>query len=524
MQTQAELIDATNGSGETRSVWVHGRRTVTPGRPSPRTADVAMRFGLSLAPAPATIFSPTRIPIGPGRLVLLLGPSGRGKSTALDQIDRQFIGACRVQRVEFPADAAVVDMVAPSASLDEAIGLLTCCGLGDPHLWLRRFEELSEGERFRARLARAIALQTSGAAGAPLLCDEFCSTLHRRAAKAVSFNLHKLVVRRNLSVVVACSDDDLLADLRPHAIVRFQDGGLCTVEHRRTPAVRAISFTRRLTIEPGSKRDYAAFAAMHYRSTNELGFVDKVFVLRDRAAGESLGIVVYAHGPLELALRNQATGGHFSGDPHRLNDSLRILRRLVIHPDVRGCGLGRFLVRRTLPLVGVEYVECLAAMGEFNPVFERAGMERVGQCELPERARAAIRALGELDVDLHGCEFVSEVCRSPRVREIVAGAVADWYSATSGQGQDRVPRQSPQFLARTFRSLIGSRPVYYLWRRRQRKEKMRTDKTRGVPRRGPDERHDPDRVPERSSQREVTAANASGAKRRHHPRLRRCSA
>jgi len=107
-----------------------------------------------------------------------------------------------------------------------------------------------------------------------------------------------------------------------------------------------------------------------------------------------------------------------------------------------------------------------------------------------------------------------------RVRGIVAGAVTDWYSATSGQGQDRVPRQSLQALARTFRSLIGSRPLYYLWQRRGRKMKMRTHETGSEPRRRSDNRHDPDRVPERSSQREGTAANASCAKRRHHPELR----
>ena len=52
---------------------------------------------------------------------------------------------------------------------------------------------------------------------------------------------------------------------------------------------RPISFHRRLRIEPGRKRDYEAFAGMHYRATDELGFVDKVFVMRDGRAGDLLG-------------------------------------------------------------------------------------------------------------------------------------------------------------------------------------------------------------------------------------------
>lgn len=436
------------------------------GRPSPRTADVGLHFGIPLFRSMATIIDHTRIELGPGRLILLTGPSGSGKSSGLSQIERQFAGACAVHRVSFPPDAAIIDGVAPGAELMEAISILTSCGLSEPHLWVRRFGELSDGERFRARLARAVALQSRAGTVTPLLCDEFCSMLHRRAAKAISFNLRKLVSRRGLCVVVAACHDDVISDLNPHLIVRFRGGGLCDVEAREPRGRPRVSFTRRLRIERGTKRDYDAFAAMHYRATDDLGFVDKVFVLRDGAGGDPLGIVVYAHSPLELSLRNRATRKHFSRNPGRVNRSLRILRRLVIHPDVRGCGLGHDLVRKTLPLVGTEYVECLAAMGEFNPVFERAGMERIGQYEIEPLRRKALDELRAMDVDPHSREFPLQVSRRRRVRAIVARVVYRWYAATTGGGESRVARQSPQTLAQTFRGLIGCRPVYYLWRRK----------------------------------------------------------
>lgn len=188
--------------------------------------------------------------------------------------------------------------------------------------------------------------------------------------------------------------------------------------------------------------------------------------MRDGAGGDLLGIVVYSHPPLELSLRNRATGGVFSRNPKRLNRSLRILRRLVIHPDLRGCGLGHYLVRKTLPLVGTEYVECLAAMGEFNPVFEKAGMQRIGQYDIQEKRKAAIEALRDMDVDPNSRVFPMQVCRRRRVREIVSRVVYDWYAATTGGGECRVARQSPRLLAQTFRGVICSRPVYYLWRKK----------------------------------------------------------
>lgn len=452
-------------AGGSSCVDVACERPCTLGRPSPRTAAVGMQFGIPLFGSQVTIVEPTRIPIGPGRIVALIGPSGSGKSSALARIEEQFAGGCMVQRVSFPPEAAIVDRIAPWAKLHEALSILTSCGLAEAHLWVRPFAVLSDGEKFRARLARAVALHDRSAGASPLLCDEFCSGLHRRTAKAISFNLHKLVARLRLSVVVASSNEDILADLQSHTIVWMKGGGRCETEHRTVRPGRPPSFRRRLRIERGSKRDYNAFAPMHYRATDELGFVDKVFVMRDGAAGEPIGVIVYSHAPLELSLRNRATGGSFCRNAKRVNRSLRILRRLVIHPDLRGCGLGHHLVRKTLPLVGTEYVECLATMGEVNPVFEKAGMRRIGQYEIAPQRKAALEALRAMDVDPNSREFTTLVCRRRRVREIVTRAVHDWYAATTAGGQCRVERQSPQLLAQMFRGLIGSRPVYYLWRK-----------------------------------------------------------
>ena len=466
VQTDAAQTETKDGSG--REVDLSCTCQPRLGRPSRRTAAVGLSFGIPLFGSEVTVVEETKTTLRPGRIVLLTGSSGTGKSSALAQIDRHFAGACKVDRVSFPPAAAVVDHIAPWASLSEAVGFMTCCGFSEPHLWVRRFQELSDGEKFRARLARAVALQARTNSAAPLLCDEFCTGLHRRAAKAISFNLRKLVARRRLSLVLASCHDDVISDLQPHVVIRLLGYGRCRVDEPKVHLNRPISFHRRLRIETGRKRDYEAFAGMHYRATDELGFVDKVFVMRDGRAGDLLGIVVYAHSPLELALRNKATDGRFSRNPHLLNRCFRILRRLVIHPDVRGCGLGRRLVAETLPKVGTPYVECLAAMGAFNPVFERAGMQRVGQYAPSAKRLAALEKLRALGVDPSTRDFPLLVARRPNVRAIVAGVVFAWYSATTAGGDVRVQRQSPQFLAQTFRGLVGAQPVYYLWHKKRR--------------------------------------------------------
>lgn len=487
------LIEA--GASRAGTVSLSCARNFGPVTNSPRAEQVQRSFGLASGRQSLAIASGAAVRLGPGRVILLTGPSGSGESSVLAAIAGQCDPAnpnrtgnqtgrmVSVQDIRFRDDCAIIDQIAPNGPFADAAAILTACGLGEAGLWLRPYVALSEGERFRARLARMISLQ-AGAAGrnekgdrgatgcSVLLCDEFCAGLHRRAARAIAFNLRKLATRRGLCFVLATSADDLTFDLDPDTIVRFSSGGSCEVSER-TPLKKGVpSIRRELRIEPGCKRDYEAFAGMHYRATDELGFVDRVFVLRQVDGAEPLGIVVYAHPALELSLRNKATRGWFSRNPTRVNRHLRVLRRLVIHPDVRGCGLGHFLVRKTMPLIGTRFVECLAAMGEFNPVFERGGMTRVGQYDVPSGPRTAVEALKLMDIDPHSPELALHVARRPGVRAVIANAVADWYAATTVGGERRVERQSPEFLVRAFRGLIGVRPVYYLWRSGQRTSRM----------------------------------------------------
>lgn len=442
---------------------------------SARLLEIGLRFGVPLSVASRQIIADLPLEIRPGSITLVTGPSGAGKSLLLSAIARHYVTSRWVHNIQFPCDVAVIDAVAPTRPVNEALGILTACGLGEPMLWIRRFDQLSDGEQFRARLARAISLQrrrrvdVSDAFDAGehlphvLLCDEFGAILHRRLAKSLAFNLRKLVTRERLALVVATSQTDLESDLHADTIVRL-GGATPQVEHpRRERLPEHISFARQLRIQRGTLADYAAFASMHYRQRGQVGFVDKVFVCREGLDGPPLGVVVYAHPALELKLRNRVTQGQFSRRAERLNREVRLLKRLVIHPDVRGCGIGHWLVRRTLPLAGTRFVECLAAMGAVNPVFEKAGMHRIGVCAPPAIRDASLTQLQAAGVDPLSSDFASHVCRRPAVRRIVSRCVLTWYRATSCNSDEKLSHQTPHDLARTFRQLMGSEPVYYLW-------------------------------------------------------------
>jgi GNAT superfamily N-acetyltransferase len=70
-----------------------------------------------------------------------------------------------------------------------------------------------------------------------------------------------------------------------------------------------------------------------------------------------------------------------------LNDRLWLLQRVVLHPTYRGAGIAAAFVRRACELCPADWVETLSAMGQANPVFERAGFVRAGVCGAKRSAR-----------------------------------------------------------------------------------------------------------------------------------------
>jgi hypothetical protein len=57
-----------------------------------------------------------------------------------------------------------------------------------------------------------------------------------------------------------------------------------------------------------------------------------------------------------------------------LNQNLRTISRVIIHPQFRSLGLASALVQKLCLESKTPYVEALAAMGRAHPLFQKAGM------------------------------------------------------------------------------------------------------------------------------------------------------
>src|SRR5206468_12943456 len=133
------------------------------------------------------------------------------------------------------------------------------CGLSEARLRLRTPGELSEGQRYRFRLAFALA------SGAPFIAaDEFSATLDRTLAKVVAFNVRKLVTRTGVGLLAATTHDDILDDLDPDLRLHCRGDGLVSAE-RRVRKRRGVSFAHELWLSDGTRSDWPYFARWHYR-------------------------------------------------------------------------------------------------------------------------------------------------------------------------------------------------------------------------------------------------------------------
>jgi ABC-type ATPase with predicted acetyltransferase domain len=166
-----------------------------------------------------------------GDIVYITGPSGAGKSVLLREMqtivadDEKII----IEQIALPADRAAIDCVGGSTprlgsgqaklttggtGVIDALSLLSYAGLSDVFCMLNAPANLSEGQKYRFRLACALA---SGKKF--IFADEFCSNLDRITAGVIAYNVRRFAKRNGVTFFLASAHEDILADLQPDVLV-----------------------------------------------------------------------------------------------------------------------------------------------------------------------------------------------------------------------------------------------------------------------------------------------------------------
>ena len=137
----------------------------------------------------------------PWRVGLVVGPSGSGKTT----LGRKILGDDALHRgFEWSHTAPIVDEIGKGSEFNDVTGALASVGLGTVPSWLRPFGVLSNGEKFRADLARILVERPER-----VVVDEFTSVVDRQIAQVGAAAFAKAWRRneRGQAVLLSCHYD-----------------------------------------------------------------------------------------------------------------------------------------------------------------------------------------------------------------------------------------------------------------------------------------------------------------------------
>lgn len=176
---------------------------------TPTARTIAAAFGLGAGGDPRYVLCENlKLDLAAGRILFLTGPSGSGKSSLLRVLKRQFAPVLDLDDVAFKDDTIVADQF--DGPLPEALGLLARAGLADAYLFLRTPAELSDGQRFRLRLALALARRPR-----TIVIDRFLDDLDRLTAKILAHQVRKFADQTGAAFLLASPNHDFVDQLRP---------------------------------------------------------------------------------------------------------------------------------------------------------------------------------------------------------------------------------------------------------------------------------------------------------------------
>lgn len=295
----------------------------------------------------------------------IVGPSGSGKSA----VARQAYGDQFVEAFDWPADKAIVDCFDEQHSMGTIAGVLNSVGFSSPPAWVLPYQALSNGQRFRCDLARALLPapapedgksakpQAVNGAGGLVAFDEFTSVVDRQVGQFASASVAKAVRQGRVAVkqfVAVTCHYDVLDWLEPDWVLDMADRKLIFApgfgEDLRAELPRgslhpikekADSWQRpkiKIEVRRALRESWALFSRHHYLSS-ALHKAARCYVAYWPLAGGNSGDT--SGGEPVAFLATLTTAGH----PGR-----RMVHRLVVLPDFQGMGIGLRVLDRVVAI------------------------------------------------------------------------------------------------------------------------------------------------------------------------------
>jgi hypothetical protein len=195
--------------------YVVDKRFTTSVERTPRVLEIAEGFGLGLSEKEFIVYDHFEIEVNAGDVVYITGQSGSGKSLLLKDLAAQMraggLTVADLDKIEL-GNQPVIDLLGETTTI--AADFLAKAGISDAYLYLRKPSELSDGQRYRLKLA---SLMSKG--HDVWVADEFGAVLDRVTARIIAFNIQKVARALKKTLIVATTHTDLEMELAPTLMV-----------------------------------------------------------------------------------------------------------------------------------------------------------------------------------------------------------------------------------------------------------------------------------------------------------------
>lgn len=136
---------------------------------------------------------------------VIVGRSGTGKTT----IARNLFKASYIRGFEWTSPCFLDDFP-EGLTVEDITKALNNVGFSSPPDWLKAYEQLSQGEKMRAEMARALLLKQD-----LIVYDEFTSVIDREIAKIACLAIQKAVRRTGKRFIAVTCHYDIVPWLEP---------------------------------------------------------------------------------------------------------------------------------------------------------------------------------------------------------------------------------------------------------------------------------------------------------------------
>lgn len=140
-----------------------------------RVLEVAESFGLGLSDKEFVVYDNLELTVHQGDVVYITGQSGSGKSLLLKDVTEQMrsrgLVVVDLNGIDLE-EKPVIELVGRNTA--EAAELLSLAGISDAWIYIRKPSELSDGQRYRLKLAKIMETPSD-----VWIADEFGAVLDR---------------------------------------------------------------------------------------------------------------------------------------------------------------------------------------------------------------------------------------------------------------------------------------------------------------------------------------------------------